>query len=1365
MKSSIYRSLAALAAFATIWAGLALPAKAQTGPWTWSDLSDKLSDRTNRPVWTVIRAEPYWYMTDGQELWSGGHVWKTDGSSVSDITLNVRNAGLSRVDDMVSDGQTVLFLKDIARTNNQFQVVSYNGSYTDRTSILRSYINSNEGITSINGSNGTWMIVTSQNRVFNWNLSANTMTQISLPFSMPYTNVNATDNLSSYAIRHTSPVDGDTSFRVTQVLPTGNGWIFVIPNVNGTNGHGWSSTNWQIYQYSNGSFVNLTSNFSPSNPYYIATAASNGSQVFLVSAYNSNASDRMAWVIENSTVRSVNNIPGINWSKAVVSYNGKSWMILSDKDLVRFDGTNFQNYGQTNDALTTMAGNSNGTFLVGGAVSTAGYIGPTPPLTAKLVRVDEGTGYVAPTNVVTNSSNTVSSDEKITTAAGTKNRITYRAFFTPDWALQDNISDPKYTVVAKSSDGLKRIELYINDVRQKVCDGKNSKNNVTCAMFIESTGYVYDEDVSVYAKLTSSKGLVTWVPVRDIQFHNGTVNHSSAATATGNEGPVTASMTVSNTAHTLARGTNVAINATASAPAGLNRMELYVNGSVKSTCSVSGTYNTCNFTLGTDYPAGSSIAFNVRAVDMNGRDGWTWLGTYDIADYGYNGTTNNSNDVTGSLYVDSWTGSGSSLGANVKVTGSSPNGLNRIDLYANGSLYRTCTYSQTYGTLTCSNTVWASSFTYQTTVPIYAIVTDSSGHQFTTGTINLGFTGNGTSNNNNYNGNNTGSTNGLSVWFNADVANNSTLRRDLTKTVRIYGQSDKGLSKLEIFVNNNLVQQCTVANIVNTQSVCETTLYGSNYSDGSNININARATDQYGNTTWSSTIYMTINSLGGGSGSGNASTYVTVSPSDSSWNRSTSRYITAYGSDSDGMSRLDIYVNGANYHSCTFSNVYDTESCSVTVNGTDFAAGNSVGVYSRLTDRYGNTTDSSTLTYQMSNGTNQNGTASITYSPSKTTYNPTDTVNAYVTASDSDGIRTIDIYANGSIVNTCSASSNTSYNCSSNIYLGNYPSYSQVLVQAKVTDVNYNVYWTTTSYLQISASNNNGTSLSAWLSPNQTTFQRSDMPTFTVQASDNDGLQGIQLYKNGVEWKYCSGSGSTTLTCSSQADLSNLSYGATVTFQGKAIDSNSNVTWTNTLTATIAGQTSNTPSTINMTLSPDKTSYPRADTFQLSVSASDPEGVKTIDLYANGSLLTSCSNTSCGYSISGSSYSGQTSIALQAKVTDNQNNVTWSSTRTVQFTDTNNTVDHPGTIAVTTDAANGYTADQRVTFTAAGSDPDGIGRIEILVNAQIVQTCTGVGTCSFTGGPYTSNYVTYGANLYDSQGNRTWTGYQTISKK
>ncbi|MHB8831149.1 MAG: Ig-like domain-containing protein, partial [Patescibacteria group bacterium] len=150
---------------------------------------------------------------------------------------------------------------------------------------------------------------------------------------------------------------------------------------------------------------------------------------------------------------------------------------------------------------------------------------------------------------------------------------------------------------------------------------------------------------------------------------------------------------------------------------------------------------------------------------------------------------------------------------------------------------------------------------------------------------------------------------------------------------------------------------------------------------------------------------------------------------------------------------------------------------------------------------------------------------------------------------------------------------------------------------------------------------------------------------------------------------------------------------------------------------------------------------------------------------------------SCSASVLGSNYTGSSmSLPLQAKVTDSNYNTIWSNTKDVQIdnynsnnnsnTNTNPTQsDVKGTLTISSDADNGYTSGQNITFTANGTDDNGIERIEVYVNADLVKTCYGATTCSYTGGPYTYNSLTYGAKLTDILGNSIWNGYKTIYKK
>ena len=185
MNTLIKRFAAAFLFSATVFVSAPALANASTGPWSWTDISGYLTVQTNRPVWAMAYANGNWFYTDGLDLWNGGQVYRFDGATQVNITLNVRNAGLNRVDDIVTDGTSVIFFKDIFRLDNAVEALRYrDGSYSNITSSLRSALDSNEGISSIVGRNGTWMMVSTRARLVRFNENFSSYARLTAPSEM-----------------------------------------------------------------------------------------------------------------------------------------------------------------------------------------------------------------------------------------------------------------------------------------------------------------------------------------------------------------------------------------------------------------------------------------------------------------------------------------------------------------------------------------------------------------------------------------------------------------------------------------------------------------------------------------------------------------------------------------------------------------------------------------------------------------------------------------------------------------------------------------------------------------------------------------------------------------------------------------------------------------------------------------------------------------------------------------------------------------------------------------------------------------------------------------------------------------------------
>ena len=117
----------------------AVPAAQAGGSLTWTDISAQLSERNNRPIWAMAYANGSWFYTDGHDLWNGGQAYRYDGATQVNMTADLRNAGINRVDEIVSDGaDTAIFLQDIVRLDDTLRiVVDKNGTLYNATNVIR----------------------------------------------------------------------------------------------------------------------------------------------------------------------------------------------------------------------------------------------------------------------------------------------------------------------------------------------------------------------------------------------------------------------------------------------------------------------------------------------------------------------------------------------------------------------------------------------------------------------------------------------------------------------------------------------------------------------------------------------------------------------------------------------------------------------------------------------------------------------------------------------------------------------------------------------------------------------------------------------------------------------------------------------------------------------------------------------------------------------------------------------------------------------------------------------------------------------------------------------------------------------------
>jgi len=170
-------------------------------------------------------------------------------------------------------------------------------------------------------------------------------------------------------------------------------------------------------------------------------------------------------------------------------------------------------------------------------------------------------------------------------------------------------------------------------------------------------------------------------------------------------------------------------------------------------------------------------------------------------------------------------------------------------------------------------------------------------------------------------------------------------------------------------------------------------------------------------------------------------------------------------------------VNGSLAMACPVTNSPTTNYCTATLNGSNYANGSLISIYAQATDIYGNVSTSSTTTLTATNTaygvTNEYVTLSLY--PYTSSLGTSQTTTLTAAASDMNGVSSIGIYVNGSLVQTCPfGSGNTNASCTYNIAGSNYPVGSTVSIYAQATDVSGVTVTSSTSTLTIQTASVNG---------------------------------------------------------------------------------------------------------------------------------------------------------------------------------------------------------------------------------------------------------------------------------------------------
>jgi len=593
-------------------------------------------------------------------------------------------------------------------------------------------------------------------------------------------------------------------------------------------------------------------------------------------------------------------------------------------------------------------------------------------------------------------------------------------------------------VGAQSNDGIKTIEIFADGKSAYKCDLAGSKKNVSCYAILDSKSFGYDRNVAVKAVITSGKNKTTVVPVRNVKFYDATINVTGLASIMNIVNPVPAVYSV-----------------TANAPKGLKTIEIYLNGKVAQTCQFNGDkiIGTCALSIGyLDYPAGSALALNSRAVDIAGLDGWSNISIINvIADISAvsNAQTTDSNTVAAvdnRVYAWLWSEpNGNDMQAHtsklIRTQALALDGLKAMDVYVNGTLKQTCAFSGQTAVQECDATVFGNDYPANTPVNITISAKDSKDKTVVSKPLTL-----------------TARQDNLQRYTLTGALTLQPISLDMTRqekrTISVAGDASNGVKLIEILVNGKVRESCEFYGRLNSAN-CQTTLYGDKpYAEMGFMAVNARITDNAGNITWSDTRLLKLTDVAYLPAQ-QLNVMTSLDPDGLELRTDQSKQITADVYADKGIKEVNIYVNDTLWQTCSFTDGATQRTCGMVLSGSMYGDGAWATIRANTLDTKNNIawSDSKTVViHQPGKDPMQDLTVSI-----KTQADQFATGKSAVAIATTDapqGVERVEMTANGKPVQSCYYGRSTGENqCSAMLDIKNLADGTLVTTNATATDV------------------------------------------------------------------------------------------------------------------------------------------------------------------------------------------------------------------------------------------------------------------------------------------------------------------------
>lgn len=835
-------------------AAVIVPATANPTPWQWQDQSELLPVRSGVSLSIVSEREGVWLLSDGS------HLYRYDGKTVTDLTKSIRDREIYSIAKIFSDGRNWLVYSRPQYQPDAIVWLTDGYSWTNVTKSLPATRGDFDAV----GMNGEWFIrsyspKTTYDPAY-WTLSRwNGTTDQAVPVSVP----TEVDTRAAGCFKNAV----DVNFcQGTNALFALNGHWYLTggrTETRNTQNTVVQEPKAGIWQWQNNTWVKMAD--LPSFR-YVSGLWAGKTETLLATSNTTNpfASDQF-WQFDGKTLEEMSDqalsagLLSIDAREIRAASNGRSWMLLVGKRLVRFDGAIMTTQGQTRDFFTTVSGSMSNVFVLGGATSDMGNPFMTMPLTAKLVRVEEIESKQHPKAPVS---------EVFSKVRGP--RVTVRAI--PQDAVIGDGQVFTLRVEAHDTDGVQETHIYVNGARLKTCaasvceltqtfwtngqkvrtiplygsamDKQGFRNNsATITLKVDRATTGMSDNTRLGAKVTLPAN-TRWTKDELTQ---------TSWTAWLAPRPTTLRADQSTTYFVAAQNMN-----------GLGRIELYTNGDLKRTCDFTSSLDirACSLEIkGEDYPANAEIFANARVFTAQDQENLaTWVTGMRISrdetmSTSVNAATTSATNASKKFVTVTIDPSMNSVkhGTHVMAHVSAQNnldGVNNIEVYVNNEIKRLCTLSNVTTAATCDVEIDTLAYPAGTSVSIYARMRDGA-YQLNWSNTQAFWIGDArTASNPDL------SQNRVSVWT-WMVPMTAELGAGQKLNYSVGAWSAENIQRIEMIVDGVIRKTCSYGNTSGNKE-CTITLADTDFADRHIAVFNARVIDHAGNKGWSDVRHVKV---------------------------------------------------------------------------------------------------------------------------------------------------------------------------------------------------------------------------------------------------------------------------------------------------------------------------------------------------------------------------------------------------------------------------------------------------------------------------------------------------------------------------